>query len=388
MGPRALRVLQVMECTIGGTRRHLTDVARGLLAEGVEVHLAVAAERQPDFRDTLQELESEGCTLHEIPMQRSISPTRDGRHLRELIALLRQVQPDIVHTHSSKAGVLGRLASVRTGIGKRVHTPHTLAFLFREMFGPAKRALFYSLEKALARSTHAMVAVSPSEARTFEGSKIVAHEKIRVVPNGIDPAPFFDATPIDLATTGLDPARPTLAVVGLLNVAKGQDIALQALSEVGTEKDLQLVFAGHGEMEQELSQLANELGLSERVAFLGFRQDVPRVLAACDGLLLPSRWEGMPYIVLEAMASALPVVTTPVDGARDLVVHGESGLIAEEITAASLALQLEAFLCLDPDQRLAMGEAGRVHMQSSFTAKSMVDELLKLYRAILSPTHR
>ena len=125
-----MRVLHVMESTIGGTRRHIVDVTLGQLELGLDVHLVVAAER----------LRAAGASVVVLPMERAIRPATDLRHARFLGRHLREVRPDVVHTHSSKAGVLGRHASLATGIGGRVHTPHTFAFLFGAMFGSAKRA--------------------------------------------------------------------------------------------------------------------------------------------------------------------------------------------------------------------------------------------------------
>jgi len=375
---RGLKVLHVMESTIGGTRRHLTDIARGLNARGVEVHLVVAAERQTDFRADLARLADEGCVVTELPMVRAISPLRDPRHLLALERIMRRVRPDIVHTHSSKAGVLGRLASIAGDTGIRVHTPHTLAFLFQEMFGKLKRGLFFQLEKHLAGHTRRVVAVSESEARTFVESGVIARNRVRVVPNGIDPTPYEDAAPLDLAGLGLDPARPTAAVIGLLNAAKGQDLALEALARPEAW-ELQLVVAGHGELDEELERRANELGVRGRVAFLGYRTDVPAILAACDLLLLPSRWEGLPYVVLEAMAAGKPVVATPVDGAVDLLSTGETGWLAERIDGEALAAALGAFLDLSPEVRKAFGRRGRERVRERYTVERMVEGLLDLY---------
>jgi glycosyltransferase involved in cell wall biosynthesis len=385
MNPRAssaLRVLQVMECTIGGTRRHITDLAQGLAAEGVDVHLAVAAERQPDFRRTLAELARAGCVVHELAMRRAISPAADLRHCWALTRLLRRVRPDIVHTHSSKAGALGRAASLLTGIGLRVHTPHTFAFLFHEMFGPRRRRFYFELERCLAARTECLIAVSQSEARTFAASGVVAPGKIRVVPNGIDPRPFAQAVPLDLRALGLEPALPTAALVGLLNPAKGQDLALRALAEPGVPEDLQLVVAGSGDERARLEALAAELGLGRRVVFLGFRHDVPALLAACDFLLLPSRWEGMPYIVLEAMAAALPVLATPVDGALDLIEPGVTGWLAHAVSVEALAASLAQALALAPAERAALGARGRERVLESYTCSAMVRGLLEVYASL------
>jgi glycosyltransferase involved in cell wall biosynthesis len=378
-----LRVLQIMECTIGGTRRHIIDVARGLNAAGVELHLVVAVERQANFREDLDQLRREGCVVHELPMVRSISPLTDLRHLLRLRKLLHQIQPDVVHTHSSKAGVLGRLASQLTGIGKRVHTPHTLAFLFGEMFGPIKRAIFYQIEKHLAGVAHAVVAVSESEANTFRESGIVSPEKIHVIPNGIAPEPFHGASAVPLSEFDLDPDLTTAAIVGLLNVAKGQDLAIRALASREELSALQLLIVGHGEMEAELKQLAHKLGVAERVAFTGFRRDVPGLLAAADFLLLPSRWEGMPYIVLEAMAASRAVVATPVDGAVDLLEEGSTGWFAENISQQAIADVLVRVMELLPETRAQAGRAARERILTGFTDQTMVASLMDLYASLL-----
>lgn len=379
--PAGLSVLHVMECTIGGTRRHITDVARGQLARGLEVHLAVAAERQRDFRADLEALAALGARVHELPMAREIRPALDARHLLALERLLLATRPAIVHTHSSKGGVLGRLASLATGVGRRVHTPHTFAFLFREMFGAWKRRLFYELERGLAAHSAVLVAVSPSEARSMRACGVVGEERIAVVPNGIDPAPYRAARPLSLAELGLDPGKPTAAVVGLLNVAKGQDLLLEALERPGCEA-LQLLVAGSGELEPALRERTRRAGLEERVRFLGFRRDVPALLAAIDFLVLPSRWEGMPYIALEALAAGKAVLATPVDGALDLLQDGRGGWLAREVSAGALAERLREVLALSPAERRAAGESGRELVLSRYTCERMVDGLVGLYRAI------
>jgi glycosyltransferase involved in cell wall biosynthesis len=374
-----LRVLHVMECTIGGTRRHLVDVARGELAEGLDVHVVASTLREPAFEGDLRALELAGAVVERLPMVRAVSPATDSRHMAWLRAHLERTRPDVVHTHSSKAGVLGRLASVQTGIGARVHTPHTFAFLFEAEFGPLKRALYRSIERGLSGHTRAIVAVSPGEARTFAASGVVERERVRVVPNGIDPAPWLAAKPIERSSLSLRGDRPLAAVVGLLNVAKGQDIALDALALPGLEH-LQLIVAGHGAMEPLLRERARRLRIEERVRVLGFRGDVPALIAASDFVVVPSRWEGMPYVALEAMAAAKPVVATPVDGSRDLVEHGRSGLLARAIDAASLADAMRAMTAASDAERTRMGRRGRERLLAEFTAQAMVQGLVRVYR--------
>jgi glycosyltransferase involved in cell wall biosynthesis len=367
-----------MESTIGGTRRHITDTAKGLAGRGLDVHIVVSAERQPEFREDFARLEAAGVTVHELAMERAIRPGLDARHVVALRRLIRWLRPEIVHTHSSKAGVLGRVAARMAGPAHRVHTPHTMAFLFEDMFSARKRRLFRGIEARLARITERVIAVSESEAATFVESGVVPAEKVRVVANGVDPQPFLDARPVDLGSLGLDPTRVTWAVVGLLNVAKGHELALEALASAGNES-AQLLFAGHGALQGELEARSAALGVADRVAFLGFRRDVPALLAAVDGLLLPSRWEGMPYIVLEAMAAGLPIVATPVNGAVDLVVAGRTGWLASEVSAAALARELRAAQLAGASVRASFGAAGRERLLERYCVEHMIDGLLSVY---------
>ncbi|MFT5049103.1 MAG: glycosyltransferase involved in cell wall biosynthesis [Chlamydiales bacterium] len=366
-----------MEATIGGTRRHLVDVARGQRELGLDVHVAVATSRDPDFPADLDALEAEGVGVTRLPMVREISPRADWRDARSLMGLLRSLRPDVVHTHSSKAGVLGRIASVRSGIGLRVHTPHTFAFLFEALFGRAKRALFRQVETRLSHYTERVIAVSESEAETFARSGVVAPERIRVVKNGVRSAQFENVAACDLSSLDLDPSAPIAAVIGLLYAAKGQDLALECLARPGCES-LQLLIVGPGESAQ-LKALAIARGVAERVRFLGARRDVPAILAALDFLLLPSRWEGMPYVVLEAMASGLPVVATPVDGARELVVDGESGVLADGIALEPLHAALARMCALSADERRVLGNSGRSRVVDDYSIERMVQGLSTVY---------
>jgi glycosyltransferase involved in cell wall biosynthesis len=370
-----------MECTIGGTRRHLVDVALGQKALGLDVHVTASTLRQPDFETDLARLEQHGIVVTRLPMLRAISPLEDARHLAALRRQLERTRPDVVHTHASKAGVLGRLASVQTDVGRRVHTPHTFAFLFEAEFSRPARALFRSIERALSGHTHAVVAVSPSEARTFRAAGVVDAERVRVVQNGIDARPWIGAQAIARSELGLGAEDVLVLVVGLLNVAKGQDLALQALARPGLD-DVHVALAGHGAREDELRALAARLRLESRVHFLGFRGDVPRLVAACDFLLLPSRWEGMPYVVLEAMAGARAVVSTPVDGAVDLVDEGRTGFVARAIEPEAIAEALRAMTALTARERARMGELGRQRLLERHSLDAMVQGLVEVYESV------
>lgn len=377
-----MRVLHVMECTIGGARRHITEVARGQRAAGLDVHLVVSAERQPDFREDMARLADEGVAVLELPMVRQVRPALDLAHARALARHLREVRPDVVHAHSSKGGVLGRWASIRTGIGRRVYTPHTFAFLHSASFGPVARALYRSVETWFGRRTDRTVAVSASEAETIRASGVVDPATVRVVPNGIDPASYDGVAPADRAALDTPPGAPAAALVGLIYEAKGQDLALEALGRPGCE-ELHLWIAGEGEHRARLEERARELGVGARAHFLGWRKDVPALLAAADFLVLPSRWEAMPYVVLEALASRRPVVAARVDGVRDLVLEGETGMLCAVGDVGELAAACARMAALGAAERAALGARGRALVETSFSVDAMVRGLIEVYAELL-----
>ena len=371
-----------MEATIGGTRRHITDVARGQLAAGVEVHLAVGAERQPDFRADLARLREEGAGVLELPMSRAISPRQDWAHAHALARHLREVRPDVVHTHSSKGGALGRWASIRSGIGKRVHTPHTFAFLFAALFSPIKRRTYRAIEGYLGRRTDRVIAVSAEEADTIRASGVCPPDRVRVVHNGIDLAAYQGVSAVDRAALGVPANVPLASVVGLMYEAKGQDVALEVLTHPECA-ELHLLLAGEGERRADYESLARTLGVADRAHFLGWRDDVPALVAACDFLLLPSRWEGLPTIVLEAFALGRPVVATRVDGTGGVVVEDQTGYTASVGDARDLAAACGRLLARSTAGRAALGASGREIVGQRFTVDAMVRGLIDVYEEVL-----
>jgi glycosyltransferase involved in cell wall biosynthesis len=376
-----MRVVHVMEATIGGTRRHLVDVARGQARVGLDVHVIASCERTAAFREDLAALQREGVHCREVPMGRAIRPRADIAHARVIAATLRAIQPAIVHTHSSKGGALGRIASIATRQGKRVHTPHTFAFLFGAMFSPLKRRLFHGIESVLGARTDRMIAVSRSERATIERSNVTKAERLRVVANGIDPRGWYGAQPFPRGVLGAPKDKPLAAVVGLLNAAKGQDLAIEMLAREGC-RDLHLLVVGHGEERAALEALAAARGVAPRVHFLGWRDDVPRLLATCDFVLLPSRWEGMPYIVLEAFAAERPVVATAVDGATDLVVDGDNGFLAKVEDVDDLARATRQMLGASERERSTYGRRARARMLDGYTVDHMVRGIVDVYREL------
>jgi glycosyltransferase involved in cell wall biosynthesis len=268
-----VRVLLVMECTIGGTRRHLSDLVHGLLGRGVEVEVACAARRDPRMRQDMASFAAAGARVHELPMVRAITPHRDAWHAARLWALVLDRRFDVVHTHSSKAGALGRTAALLGSGAVRIHTPHTYAFSFDggagqggEAAGP--RGLILSTERLLSRVTDRVIHVSDSERAEGAALRVVPDGRQRVVHNGIEPARFARrAGGAELrAELGIPKDARVVGSIGLLNDAKGHDVLVEAAARLPT--DVHLLIVGQGEREAALRERAARLGLRARLHLL------------------------------------------------------------------------------------------------------------------------
>jgi glycosyltransferase involved in cell wall biosynthesis len=385
---RSVRVLQVMECTIGGTRRHLHDLVHGLLRRGVQVEVACAALRDPRVREDMAGMAAAGARVHEVPMVRPISPLRDAWHAARLTRLVLGRGFDVVHTHSSKAGALGRSAALLASGAVRIHTPHTYAFSFEGGAGqggqPAgPRGLILATERGLARITDRVIHVSASERDEGAALRVVPRGRQRVVPNGIDPARF--AAPTGgaglRAELGIPAEARVVGSVGLLNDAKGHDILVEALARL--PGDVHALIVGHGEREASLRERAERLGLSARVHLAGWRDDVSAAHSAMDVFALPSRWEGLPYSLLEAMAAGVPSVASDVNGSRDILA-GEPpcGLLVPREDPIALAKALNDVLA-DADLAERLCALGQRRVAQGFTLDAMIDGTLAVYREAL-----
>lgn len=209
--------------------------------------------------------------------------------------------------------------------------------------------------------------------------------KVRVIPNGADAAALRAAADADRARAGLDlpPGTPVIAMIGEVGRRKDQATLLEALARLAPDRDFTVLVAGEGPDRPALERRTADLGLIGRVRWLGFRSDVPDLMAASDLLVLPTREEGFPNTLLEGMALGLPVVSTPVDGIPELVVHGETGLLVPPQDAPALAAALAALLD-DPARRRALGEAGRRRAETEFDQERIMDRVEALVRETLT----
>ncbi len=362
------RVLHVTQPVDGGVARVVTDLARAQLAAGL--HVTVACPDSP----LAAGLASLGADVRRWQATRSPGPSL-GREVRRLSRLIEDVRPHLLHAHSAKAGLAGRLA-VRGRI-PTVFQPHAWSF---EAVGGITAALALKWERWGARWASRVVCVSDAERATGVRAGVAA--RWSVVPNGIDPRRWRPAAVGTVRAgllPGVDPAAPLVVCVGRLCRQKGQDVLLDAWHAVRKRvPDARLALVGDGPDRASLASRAPAC-----VLFAGAVADTVPWYQAADLVVLPSRWEGMALAPLEAMACGRPVVMTDVDGAREsLPPELVSGCLVPPEDPAALAGAV-AGLLLDPPLRESLGERGRRHVLSTHDVRHAAEAVTDVYRDLL-----
>jgi glycosyltransferase involved in cell wall biosynthesis len=350
-----------------GPQVHLRDLALALRARGDRATVLVGG--RGVFTEELARLGVPHRSLRHLVAP--IHPWHDALAFLEVRRALRSLAPDLVSTHSSKAGVVGRLAARSLALPV-LHTAHGWAFTRR--VAPPLRRFYVLWERFAGRCGNHVITVSDSDRRVALEEGVVDAGGVTTVHNGVaDVAPELRAEP------GLEP--PRLIMVARMEKQKDHATLLRALARL-RHRPWTLDLVGDGPTRPAVAALAAELGLEERVRFLGSRLDVPRCLARAQVFLLISLWEGFPRSILEAMRAGLPVVATDVAGVGEAVADGESGLLVGSGDVASLADRLDGLLA-DPERREALGRAGRARYEERFTAGHLQQGTLEVYRRLL-----
>jgi glycosyltransferase involved in cell wall biosynthesis len=377
---------------MGGSAQNTLLTCREMAGryETILVHgLARESRMSPAERNRLEELvrAAGGRGVRFVPvgsLVRRISPVRDVIAFLVLLWRIWREKPEIVHTHTSKAGVLGRLAARMAGVPHIVHTPH--GHVFDGHFGRVAAGLFLVLERFFARFTEKIVALTAGEKRDYVDLGVARAADLPVIPSGVELGAYPGEAPdrpAEKTALGLDPAKRQVGFVGWLLPIKGPAYLLNAMTAVWREHpDAELVFVGQGELENALRAQASFAGCSDRVRFLGWREDIPRIMPLFELFVLPSLNEGMGRVLVEAMAAGRPIVASRVGGIPDLVHHGENGLLVpprdDEALAESISLLLS-----NPALAARMGARGRARCRA-FGLPAMVAALDALYREVLS----
>lgn len=324
--------------------------------------------------------------LREPDLVREPSLLRDARAYRALLRRFREARYDIVHTHTSKAGLLARLAARRAGVPLLVHTPH--GNVFHGYFSRPVTRFFIALERYAAKRTNAIIELTAGGVEEHLEQGIGRREQFRVIFSGVDFAPF-DAAPAQReamrGALGYAPDEILIGGVGRLEPVKGFSYFVVAAGAIARElPQARFLLVGAGSQEQALRDAAAPLGSKFR--FLGLRDDVPPIMAALDVLVVPSLNEGMGRVLLEAGAAQVPVVASRVGGIPDLLCDNETGLLVPPRDAAAIA---DAVLRLarDPERSEAMGRAARENAVPHYSLETMVRRIEALYEELLDGKH-
>jgi glycosyltransferase involved in cell wall biosynthesis len=374
--PRLLHV--VGPSKFGGDSVLVLELARAAEEKGFRVDVLAS---DPRFQELIRE---EGFGLVDLDvLKREIRPVADLNALVRLTGMLRRSSYDIVHTHTSKPGVIGRLAATRAGVPGILHTVHL--FGFHEESGALATGVYAQVERAAAHWCHRIVTVSEFHRDWALRLGIGTAEKVLAIPNGV-PTRRADGRRgrADVrAELGL---TDEIAVVstGRLAEQKGLEYLVRAVPLLGPDRaKVRVLLAGDGPLHDELSTLVSDLGVQDVVRFLGFRDDVGDLLAASDIVALPSLWEGLSVSLLEAMAAGRPVVTTTIGSSREVTRDGAVAVLVPPKDPGALASAIRG-LVDDPVRREALGVLGQQEQRSRYTMGRMLDSYLEEYDRLLA----
>jgi glycosyltransferase involved in cell wall biosynthesis len=376
-----MKVLLLLEASGGGAGRHVADLALGLKARGVEVHLAYGTRRlSSPFAQGLPALREAGVELLPLPSLRRSPHPSDLGVLRELLAYARKKGSfSLVHGHSSKGGALARVLGVLLRI-PILYTPHGVVTL-SPFLSPLKRLAYGGAERLLARLADLTIAVSP-----WEGEALARlgypKSRLRVIPNGVDLRPPSPEERAGVrARLGLQEGERAVGFVGRLDLQKDPLLALESFARfLPKEPRSRLVVVGDGPLRERFLKRAGELGVEAQLRFLGAVES-RSVMPALDTLLLTSAYEGFPYVVLEALALGVPIVAAPVPGLGEWL--GERGLAlvapsrGPEAVGERLAQRFRQGEAVEALRRRSMKAAAKL------SVKKMVEATLEAYLSVL-----
>lgn len=371
----------ITRLSLGGPSLNTIDSVVALDRAGWRTILAVGS--VGDEIPVLDQARARGCRTVLLPaLTRAVSPARDLLALWQIFRLIRQERVALVHTHTSKAGFVGRLAAWLARVPVVVHTPH--GHVFYGYYGPTLTAVFSGLERLAARLTDRIVVLTERGIEEHLARGIGRREQFSVIPSGVDlEAVRRDAPPYEAARgrLGVDPECCLIVGLGRLVPVKGFQTLVKALPLIlSVVPSARLLLVGDGPLRADLVAKAQALGVGDRLEMAGAQLDPAPFLAAADLVVAPSLNEGMGRVLVEAMALGRPVVATRVGGIPAVVVEGETGSLVPPDDPPALARAVSELL-KDPGLRQRMGEAGRRRAEQ-FSLAVMESRLVDLYRGL------
>ena len=372
-----LRVLLTIdEASLGGGQMHVLLLAKYLCEADFEVEIATEASGW-----LVDEARKLGLIVHQITISNQVT-WQSFRHIHQL---LKHRQFGVLHTHGGTAGFWIRVGAAM--LKKRpviVHTYHGLHYLnVLEKAGEAvqqtiKRVIFQQIDRFLLNYTDRIICVCRSDYNKAIAATVATVARTSIVYNGIEVDKF--SSPLDRVIArkifNLDPTEFVFGNVGRLHEQKGHKFLLQAISRMTNRA--RLIIIGDGEIRNELTTLADQLGISDRVSFLGARNDIHEFLSAIDVFMMPSLWEGQPIALLEALAIGKPCIASAVDGIPEIIVDGVNGYLVSQKDVESLARMMDLAI-EDPNLLWQVHSSKMSRLDSKFLAKNMATEIADIY---------
>ncbi len=379
-----VRMLHIITRLIrGGADENTLYTVRGLDRTRYLVDVAVGEGSELDAYGPLDDV---GVAV--VPeLTRDPHPWKDVVALVKLARLIRRHRYQIVHTHTAKAGFLGRLAAAMAGSPIIVHTVHGVTF--HDQIPRLQRGFYLLLERVAARFTHQFVAVGEDVRNIYVRSGVGAPQTYETIYSVMPLDAFIEAGQMHdaereqvRAALGLAPHHRVVAMAARLEARKGHVYLFQAVQRVlPRHPDLRVLILGDGDLRPQLEWQVRSLGLSDVVRFLGHRTDLARVLAACDISVLTSLWEGLPRVLVQSAAAGRPILTFDVEGAWEIVRDGRNGFIVPSRDVEAFAARLDTLLG-DRDHARALGAAGRAQVSEQWTVETMLDRLDRMYQRL------
>lgn len=362
-------VVYVITATgVGGAERQVYELAATFRARGWRVAVVSLLPMHEQFRP----LQDAGIRLESLGMRKGVP---DPRALGRLARLLRRWRPDVVHAHMVHANLLARLARMLTPVPRLISTMHN------QDEGAQWRYYAYRLTDRLADVT-----TNVSQVALDEGLRrhAVPLSKARLVRNGIDANGFAPVPAVRSearASLGLEDAFVWLTAGRLTEAKRHVDLLAATQLLRRSAPGMRVLIAGDGPLRDELQDRIAGMGLGSTVSLLGLRTDLPALMQAADGFVMSSAWEGLPMVMLEASASALPIVATDVGGSREIVEDGVTGYLTRPLHADDMAEAMHRLMKLTLDERRKMGDSGRRRIMRRFDMAQVADEWERLYAA-------
>jgi glycosyltransferase involved in cell wall biosynthesis len=373
------RILHVIaRMNIGGPAVIVSELMRGLDSDRFKSVL-VTGFCEDDEADYLDEVATDISANRIHGLGRSVSVLGDINSFFALIRMIRRFQPDVIHTHTAKAGVLGRVAGLLAcPEAKRVHTFH--GHLLHGYFSLLKTKLVILIERFLASISSALIAIGSQVKNDLLAAKVGDHKQFTVIFPGLEKLDIQNKTSAR-NELGLDADKTYMVFVGRLTQIKRPDRLIEIARHLKENyPKVELLIAGAGEKFFEIQEVANRESLP--MIFLGWRNDIGRILSAGDIAILCSDNEGIPLTLIQASQAGLPIITTNVGSVHDIVIDGETGLLVETNTQS--LIQAVDELISNPSKMAQFGLAGKARAESHFSLKGMIQAHEELYSQIIT----